>query len=446
MSSFHADLAVLPAGVAADVLLVVDGDRFVSVTSGVPPPAGAQRLPGITLPGLVNAHSHAFHRVLRGRTDERGGDFWSWRRLMYEVAGALDPDSWRELATAVFGEMVLAGITTVGEFHYVHHSPGGVPYADPNAMGLAVVEAAEVAGIRLTLLDSLYRWSGFGDRALEGVQTRFGDASPAAWAERAEAMLGVVRDRPAVRFGAAVHSVRAVDTLSMTAVAGWARDHDVPIHLHLSEQPVENEACRAATGLTPTALVEEAGVLGRASTAVHATHVGGGDIARLGTSGTHVCFCPTTERDLGDGVGPAAALVTAGSPLCLGTDSQAMIDLFEEARAVELDARLVSGLRGVLDPALLLRAATSGGAGALGWPEAGRLEAGALADFVSVALDRPRLAGAHQRDAVAQVVFAATAADVDHVVVGGRMVVRDGRHVRLDVGGALAGAIGRFVP
>jgi formiminoglutamate deiminase len=423
--------------VAERVLIEAEGERIAAVTEGADPPPGATRLDGITVPGLANGHSHAFHRALRGRTHRQGGDFWSWRELMYQVAGVLDPDRYLELATAVYAEMALAGICAVGEFHYLHHDPAGRPYADPNAMGEALAEAAGRAGVRLTLIDTCYLRAGLDGRPLAGAQVRFGDGDAAAWAERA----GAFRERPGVRVAAGIHSVRAVDEAAMATVAAWAADRAAPLHLHLSEQPAENQACLAATGRTPAALASSAGVLGPRTTAVHATHLTDEDVTRLGASRTAVCLCPTTERDLADGVGPARALATAGSPLCLGTDSNAVVDLFEEARAVELDERLVTGRRGHHDPAGLLAAATEGGMDALGW-DAGRLAPGRLADLVTVGLGSVRLAGARPAEAIDQVVFAASAADVTSVVVSGRQVVHDGRHLLVgDVGDALVRAV-----
>ena len=439
MSAWHAELAWLGpgGGVAERVLIEIEGERIAAVTEGVDPPPGAARLEGVTIPGLANGHSHAFHRALRGRTHRQGGDFWSWRELMYQVAGVLDPDRYLELATAVYAEMALAGISAVGEFHYLHHDPAGRPYADPNAMGEALAEAAGRAGVRLTLIDTCYLRAGLDGAPLAGAQVRFGDGDADAWAGRA----GAFRERPGVRVAAGIHSVRAVDEAAMATVAAWAAGRDAPLHLHLSEQPAENQACLAATGRTPAALAEASGVLGPRTTAVHATHLTEEDVARLGASRTAACLCPTTERDLADGVGPAQALAAAGSPLCLGTDSNAVVDLFEEARAVELDERLVTGRRGHHDPADLLAAATEGGMAALGW-DAGRLAPGRLADLVTIGLDSVRLAGTRPAEVVDQVVFSASAPDVASVVVSGRQVVRDGRHLLVgDVPGALAGAV-----
>ena len=424
--------------VASGVVLTTSGDRITEVVTGIPAaPPGARPLTGLTVPGLVNVHSHAFHRALRGRTQEGRGTFWTWREQMYAVAGRLTPESYRRLAAATYAEMALAGITCVGEFHYLHHRPDGTPYARPNAMGEALVDAAADAGIRLTLLDTCYLAGGI-DRPLEGPQVRFGDGSARRWAERASRL----ESGPTVRTGAAIHSVRAVPVDEMRAVADWANRRAVPLHVHLSEQEAENAECLAATGCTPTALLSRAGALGPRTVAVHATHLTAADVRLLGGSGTGVCMCPTTERDLADGIGPARDLAAAGSPLSLGSDSHAVIDIVEEARGLELDERLRTRERGHWTAAELLRAATDDGARALGWPELGRLEVGALADFVSIDLRSVRTAGTLPESALAGVVFAAGAADVRDLVVGGRLIVDGGRHTTIhDVPGALAAAV-----
>jgi formiminoglutamate deiminase len=233
--------------------------------------------------------------------------------------------------------------------------------------------------------------------------------------------------------------VRAVDPASARAVAEWTAGR--PLHAHVSEQPAENERCLADHGRTPTALLAEAGALSERFTAVHATHLTDADVGLLGTAGVTVCLCPTTERDLADGIGPARRLVAAGASLAVGSDSQAVIDLFEEARAIELDERLATGVRGVHRADDLLRAATADGYASLGWPEGGRLEPGALADLTTVSLDGVRLAGTSHAHAPVSAVFAATAADVRHVMVGGRWIVRDGAHLAFDVAAELRAAI-----
>lgn len=413
--------ALLPTGPAAGVTFTIADGRFVDVTAGTPP-GDAQRLPGVVLPGFANAHSHAFHRALRGRTHGGGGSFWTWREAMYAVAGRLDPDSYLALARAAYAEMALAGVTGVAEFHYVHHAPGGVPYADPHAMRHALRVAAADAGIRLTLLDTCYLAGGL-DVALDGVALRFGDRDVDAWARRAEGADGV-----------AVHSVRAVPRAALGVVAKAAAGR--PLHVHLSEQPAENDACLARHGLTPTALLDGEGVLSPDATAVHATHLTGADVALVAASGSGVCFCPTTERDLADGIGPARALADARVALSLGSDQHAVVDLIEDARALEMDERLTSGQRGRFTPAQLLGALANHGP--LGRPDAGRLVVGAPADLVAVRLDTVRTAGIDP----AQVVLVATAADVDTVLVDGEPVVRDGRHRLGDVGALLSAATG----
>jgi formiminoglutamate deiminase len=408
-------------GVALDVR---DG-RITAVRTGTAtPPPGAEILRGLTLPGLANAHSHAFHRALRGTVQVGSGTFWTWREVMYATAARLTPDNYHALARAVYAEMALAGITAVGEFHYVHHAPGGTRYADPNAMGEALIAAAAEAGIRITLLDTAYLSSGFGQPPTT-PQLRFSDGTAQAWAERCS----VLKERDHARIGAAIHSVRA-------------EERRAPLHVHLSEQTAENDACREAHGRTPTRLLADHGVLGPRTTGVHNTHLTDEDIALLGGSGTGTCMCPTTERDLADGIGPAVALQRAGSPLSLGSDSHAVIDLLEEARAMELNERLRTRTRGHWTAAALLRAASADGHSALGWEDAGALEPGALADFTTIALDSVRTAGPLPRLGAETAVFAASAADVWHTVVAGRHVVRDGAHSLVpDVPRALADAV-----
>jgi formiminoglutamate deiminase len=419
------------------VLIELDGERLGTVETGVgSPPPGATALPGLTIPGLANSHSHAFQRALRGRAQSERGDFWTWRTRMYELAEAIDPDLYLALARATFAEMALAGITVVGEFHYLHHGPGGERYDDPNAMGKAVTAAGREAGIRITLLDTCYLHGGI-NREAEGAQLRFSDGSAAAWAERVDAL----EAGEGSRVGAAIHSVRAVDPEAAREVASFAAERSWRLHAHVSEQPAENEDCRAAYGTSPTGLLAEAGALSDRFTAIHATHPADDDIGQLASTGSRVCFCPTTERDLADGVGPARRFTEAGVALCLGTDSHAQIDMFEEARAVELDERLATGTRGGHSAGELLQAATSGGYESIGWPEGGRLEPGALADLVTVGLDGVGLAGTSPEHALESIVFAASAADVREVLVGGRFVVRDGAHVTLDVAAELEQAI-----
>ncbi len=434
-----------------NVLVATSGPWIDTVTVGAPAPGRAVHLSGLTLPGFANAHSHAFHRALRGVVQAGRGDFWSWREVMYSVASTLDPGSYYRLALATYAEMVLSGYTAVGEFHYLHHQAGGRPYADPNEMGRALLAAAADAGLRITLLDTCYLASGPGEPPV-GVQARFSDGSARSWADRVAAMgpIGATGDDegalPAAMAGAAVHSVRAVPPHDAAVVAAHATTAGWPLHFHLSEQVRENQEAMAAYGRSPAAILDGAGALGPGATAVHATHLSAQDVAVLGRSGTNVCMCPSTERDLADGIGPALALADAGSPLCLGSDSHALTDPFAEMRGLEHGERLASGHRGNWPAADLLVAGTVAGHAALGWSRAGSISPGSVADLVTLSLDRPHMAAA-EGHAVQMAVFAAGAADVDHVVSGGRVLVSQGRHLLVpDVGRSLRAAISQLVP
>ncbi|HEY5853411.1 MAG TPA: formimidoylglutamate deiminase [Aldersonia sp.] len=413
------------ADTVADAVTIEVTDRRISaITPGPTAPPNANRLHGLVLPGLANAHSHAFHRALRARTQRGRGSFWTWRDLMYATAASLNPDSYRTLARAVYAEMALAGITTVGEFHYLHHDADGRRYADPNAMAHALIDAARAVGIRLTLLDTCYLSAGLDGAPLAGTQLRFGDGTAADWAERAHAL---PKSRDDVHIGAAIHSVRAVPFHQMRTVVDWAEQHDAPLHVHACEQTAEVQDCLSVHGCTPIALLRDHGVLGPRTTVVHATHLTDADLADLAHSQTGACLCPTTERDLGDGIAPAAALIANPGSFSLGTDSHAVIDLFEEARAVELDERLARRERGLIPSDRLLAAATTGGHNALGWADAGSLAIGQRADLVAVDLDSVRTAGGGAT--VENVVFAANSADVTDVIVDGRPIVRDRVHL-----------------
>ena len=380
----RARLAAVGAGARGVLLEVTDG-RFTAVTPESP--AGdAERLAGVVLPGLANAHSHAFHRALRGRTHGGGGTFWTWREGMYAVAARLDPDSYLALARATFAEMALAGVTCVGEFHYLHHRPGrrrrtttrtrwarrcARPPRRRASGSPCWTRATSPAGSPPTATP---RWTS----GSAGSATAPSSAGPSA-CTRCARRRGCASVRRSTRCGRC--RARACG-----AVVPGRRGP--PLHVHLSEQPAENDACLGFYGVTPTGLLDDEGALGPRTTAVHATHLTPARHRQLGRTGTTCCFCPTTERDLADGIGPARALLDAGSPLSLGSDQHAVIDLIEEARALEMHERLVSLQRGRV-PAD--RAARRGhrGTRCLGWADAGRIEVGARADLVAVRLDHP---------------------------------------------------------
>ncbi len=441
MTTYWCELAWLgdlDGKVERGVNITVEHDLITAVSVGGLPLRGAQRLGGLTLPGMANAHSHAFHRALRGRTHGESGSFWTWRDRMYALAERLDPETYLDLATATFAEMVLAGFTCVGEFHYLHHDRRGVPYAVPNEMGHVLLQAAAAAGIRITLLDACYLQAGMTpDAVLNETQRRFDDGGADAWATRVDGLMST----SIAKIGAAIHSVRSVPPEAMSTVAEWAAAHRAPLHAHVSEQPAENEQCGAVHGCTPTELLDRHGVLGERFTAVHATHLTDDDIGLLRSSRSTCCMCPTTERDLADGIGPTGRFRSAGVAMAIGSDSHAVIDPFEEARAIELDERLVSLRRGSHRPGELLAAATMSGYRSLGWHDGGRIAVGALADLTSVDLTTPRLAGTDFDHAAAAVVFAATASDVHHVVIAGRVVVAGGMHQMIDVNQALDDSI-----
>jgi len=432
ITSYWCEKAWLPDGLAAGVVVRAGDNGLISeVVSAQRPPLGARRLPGLVFPGFANAHSHAFHRALRGRTHADGGTFWTWREAMYRLAERITPESYLRLATAVYAEMAVAGFSCVGEFHYLHHAADGKPYDDPNTMGHALREAAAAAGLRMTLLDTCYLAGGVGV-ALVGPQLRFTDGSADGWAHR----LSLSRDDATTRVGAAIHSARAVPRDQLADVVAGA-GADRPLHVHLSEQPAENETCIEAYGQTPAELLHEAGALSPRTTAVHATHLTVDDRRLLGNSRTTACFCPTTEADLADGIGPARELADSGCPLSLGSDQHVVIDPLLEAQTLERGERLRTGERGRFTPAELVTASTRDGHASLGWPGAGRIAVGAPADLVAVRLDSARTAGC----AAEQVLLVATSSDVDTVVVGGRIVASGGAHTRLGEIGPLYAAV-----
>jgi formiminoglutamate deiminase len=437
MSSVHAQYAWLGgASCSANVRITFANGLISAIQTDVVPSDSDSRIAGVVMPGFVNAHSHAFHRALRGRTHSGLGDFWAWRTLMYQVANRLTPENYLTLATAVFSEMALAGITHVGEFHYVHHQQNGKQYDDPNEMGKVIIEAAHRAGIRLTLLDVAYLHGGLNGEKLGDEQKRFCDTTIDQWLKRVQE-LGTGNEMYSI--GLAPHSVRAVHQAELAQIAKFRNDRVV--HIHVSEQPAENSACIKATGRTPTQLFSDANLLGSFTTAVHATHLTAEDISLLGKSKTTVCFCPTTERDLADGIGPSSQLVSAGASLSLGTDSHAVIDMFEESRAIEMNRRLITNQRGMHSSEELLTTATINGANSLGRKTYG-LVVGAAADFVAVSTDSVRLASFDAKNGAAHLVHSATSADVHDVWVGGDQIVKDGVHrVLPNIAGALRSAI-----
>jgi formimidoylglutamate deiminase len=388
----------------------------------------------VCLPGFVNAHSHAFQRVLRGRTELRAAgheadDFWSWRERMYQAATALDPEQLYVASRQAFIEMALAGVTTVGEFHYLHHQADGTPYDDESLLPKAVIQAARDVGLRIVLLRVVYARAGFGVEA-NPRQRRFIDPSVDAALRRVEALAGAVTKDPLVTVGVAPHSVRAVPRDWLEVIARAVRVG--PVHAHVAEQPAELRACLAEHARRPVELLSDVGLLGPRFTAVHAIHLEASEVALLGAARAMVCACPSTERNLGDGVVRADELTRAGVDVALGSDSQAHIDLLDEARQLEGHLRLVRGARAVLFPGTpagprenalgeaLLDALTTHGARSLGVDLEG--------DAVTLDRHHPSLLGVPDEAVLSGAVLGASSGAVKDVVVGGRAIVSGGAH------------------
>jgi formimidoylglutamate deiminase len=424
------DAVWTPDGLRSGWSVEVLGDGRIGRVGPAAP--DGERLAGTILtPGLVNGHSHAFQRALRGHvqwTEAGRDDFWTWRTPMYALASALDPDAMAALTALCFVEMVESGITTVGEFHYVHHPPAGGRYADPDAMARAVAHAAEVAGIGLVLLRAAYYRNGPGRPLLPG-QRPFADDGPD------ETLAAVERLAAAgMRVGLAPHSVRAVPVDALEALTAW----NGLVHCHVAEQPAEVDAVRAESGTGPLRVLEAAGLLHERTTVVHGTWPDPGDPERLCAAGATLCVVPSTEVDLGDGFLPLGW--RNGARLCVGTDSHARVDLLAEARDVEWHARALSGRRNVMaEPSAgpgrvddlaerILRIASVHGGVALGMPGRG-IATGEQADLVAWDIDVP------EADGAPPLVFLAFHAGRQHVRdvwVAGRRVVRSGRHPSRD--------------
>lgn len=434
MKVFRPDYLYAGGRLVANGALAVGSDG--RVLASAPADAEVVKLPGkALLPGLVNAHSHAFQRLLRGRTEylAQGDDFWSWRDLMYRAANGLDPDGVYAASRQAFVEMALAGITAVGEFHYLHHQPDGTPYADPHELARQVVRAAREVGLRITLLRVGYARAGF-EKAPNPLQRRFIDQDVDTYLFRTMDLRKALRGDAGVTVGLAPHSVRAVPRGWLEGIARLPGDEVV--HIHAAEQPAEVQACVAEHGRRPVELLHELGLLHPRTTAVHAIHLTDGEIGLLGRAKANVCACPSTERNLGDGVIRADALLNAGATVSLGSDSQADIHLLDDARQLEGHLRLVLGRRAVLDAgkgdvgglgARLLLCATSSGARSLGL-DLGWLTPGQPADFFTVALDHPSVLGARAESILPAIVFGASTAAVRDVAVDGKLIVEDGRH------------------
>ena len=387
------------------------------------------------LPGLVNAHSHAFQRLIRGRTEYRSQNatdsFWTWREQMYAAATQLSAEQIYNVSRLAFLEMAMTGITAVGEFHYLHHAPDGSPYDDPNLLAHEVVRAANEVGIRIALLRVAYARAGF-NLAPNPRQVRFIEDSPDTYLASLDHLLSTIDPKDGLAWaGVAPHSVRAVPLDYLKHIVAFANERQLPVHMHVAEQPAEVAACIEEYGRSPVALLDTEGLLSERFTAVHAIHVTPKAIAALARSGAGVCACPTTERNLGDGVVPADLYFKANVPVSLGTDSQIQIDLLEDARELEYHMRLKKMERNVLAPenetgasalaTKLFECATVNGAKAIGF-DGGQLEAGAPADFFTVDLNDISIAGASTDELLANIVFSLSRTAIRDVVVNGKQL------------------------
>ncbi len=392
------------------------------------------------LPGLVNTHSHAFQRVIRGRTEYRTNNttdsFWTWRELMYSAAARLNPDDLYDASRMAFLEMALSGITCVGEFHYLHHASDGKPYDDPNLLAKQVVRAARDVGLRIALLRVAYFRSGF-QMEQNPRQARFIDPDVDTYlkhVDRLQSDLAPLNEQAWV--GVAPHSVRAVPVDDLRAIVSFAADRNLPVHMHVAEQPAEVVACVMEHGRSPVELLQDNGLLSERFTAVHAIDVNSDEISALAKARARVCACPTTERNLGDGVIPADAYFDAGVSVSLGSDSHVQIDLLEDARELEYHLRLERKERSVLAPSggnraalaqRLFECATIAGAESLGATTV-KLDVERPADFFTVDLNDPSIAGLGEDDLLSGIVFSMSRAAIRDVVVGGNLIVEDGRH------------------
>lgn len=496
LTAWLPDLLYTGGRFESGLVLVSDGaGRITHLTRNLEGLAAQARIVRLTgralLPGLVNAHSHAFQRVIRGRTERRSAahdSFWTWREMMYAAATRLSPDDLYDASRMAFLEMAASGICAVGEFHYLHHTPEGTRYADENELAKQVVRAARDVGLRIALLRVAYARAGWNTPP-NARQSRFIERDVQAFLRQTEKLkdelarqesnsAGARGEREAAYgdgiargawVGVAPHSVRAVPLDYLRELNSFAVKHALPVHMHVAEQPAEITACMEEHGRTPVRLLAEEGLLGARFTAVHAVHITPEEARLLAGARAQVCACPTTERNLGDGIIPADLLLGAGVRVSLGTDSHTQIDLLEDARELEYHLRLQKLERAVLAPATgaqtgihadsrtaraadielsetnetnslaalaarLFVCATTDGAASIGAPGStgdgsnAALEVGSFADFFTVGLDDLSIAGAGTDDLLPAIVFSLARTAVRDVVVGGRRIVEDGQH------------------
>jgi formimidoylglutamate deiminase len=433
MSTLHFASALLPAGWAVDVQVVVTDGIISRVTAGTVPASDDERHQQ-AIPGIASLHSHAFQRGMAGLAETRGNTadtFWTWRETMYRFALAMTPEDTEAIATLLYVEMLEQGFTRVGEFHYLHHDRDGTPYADPAEMATRIARAAETAGIGLTLLPSFYAHGSFGGAAPHAGQRRF-ICSVDQFAKLMAATRAAIRTVPGANIGVAPHSLRAVTPNQLAAVAPLAEGG--PVHIHAAEQVREVEECIAWSGRRPVEWLLEHAPVDPRWCLIHATHMTTMETTALARRGAVAGLCPVTEASLGDGIFPTREFLAGGGRFGVGTDSNVLVGVTDELRQLEYGQRLqhrernvLSGGRGVSTGRALFDTALAGGAQALAQPFAG-LQAGARADIVTLDTTHPSLAG-RSRDAVLDGwIFASGASAIDCVWAGGNKVVVGGRH------------------
>ncbi len=437
MAQLHIPHALLETGWRRDVLITVEGRNITAVAADTAPPPGAERLAGIAVPGMANVHSHAFQRAMAGLVERRGPEddsFWTWREVMYRFLARMTPDDVEAVAAWLHVEMLEAGFTASGEFHYLHNDPAGARYADPAEMGARIAAAAQASGIGLALLPCFYAHGGCGGHPAKPGQVRFLSDLDGYW-RLLEASARHVAAVPGAVLGIAPHSLRAADAGELRAlVEGWPAG---PIHIHAAEQTAEVDECVAWSGARPVQWLTDHMPLDERWCLIHCTHMTPEESAALARSGAVAGLCPITEANLGDGIFEAPRFLEAGGRFGIGSDSNVRIALGEELRTLEYGQRLRERKRNRLGPAgastgrYLFDAARRGGAQALGL-NSGAIAPGCTADIVILDGDHPVLAGRTGDAVLDSWVFAAGDGAVREVFAGGSRVVTGGRHVRRD--------------
>ena len=447
MTTLFAETALLPDGWADNVLIEYDKDGWIvgvdSFKQKPANPAEVEIAAGPLIPGMPNIHSHAFQRAMAGLAERASGKkdtFWSWRETMYRFLSFIEPEDMAALAAQVYVDMLKAGYTSVGEFHYIHHQPDGRPYSDRAILSREVIKAALETGIGITHLPSLYAFGGFGEKPSAEGQKRFLNNVPELMRIIGE-LHGEFRETPQVTIGLAHHSLRAVSPEMLLEGTAAVRKliPDAPIHIHAAEQMGEVEACLEWSGKRPVEwLLENANIDSRWCL-VHCTHVTDAEIKGLAQSGAVAGICPTTEANLGDGIFPMVKFFNEGGTFAIGSDSHITVSVAEELRWMEYVQRLVYRERTLIKDhnipsvgAMLYDRTLRGGAQALG-RKAGKIEIGHRADFLVLDDKLPFMAGKLRDHLLDAFIFAANTNPIRDVMAGGRWVVKAGRHKREDV-------------